>query len=499
MNSRPQPNQPPDPLRPVLARLTRMMNANRFSEAFPQLVTLRQKAPRDPRVLWMLGACNAELGRHAESIEAYDAAVRADPRNVQVRLGLVVALQRGGDNDRALLEIERVLYQRPGNFQALRLRASVLLDNGQPDKAAEVVATLLSAPGLDQQPAQARTALILTAARLAPEHRDIQKTIDELGLLAADPACPIPTRVSAEWQLGRLNDKLGRFDLAFEAYTRCKGLTRQPWNPDDHSRRVDQLIECWSAGCGVPKAERDGSRLIFILGMMRSGTSLTEQMLAQLPEVTPGGELNAVSRQVAEVDPMLAGQLRPLPVSREKYTQAVINTMSRRAWVYYDKIAAEGRVTDKQPYNCYYVPLLARLFPGCRIIHCTRDAQDTCLSNYFQSYSRPHPHTHDLEWLGRYYRDYQRLMDAWHALPGINMIDLNYESLVEDPRTQTGRAVEFLGLPWDDGVLNFHQSDRTVRTSSRDQVRRPLYKSSVSKHEQYAAHLAPLRRGLGLE
>lgn len=475
------------------------MQQRQFSAAYPLLMELRRKMPRDSRVLWMLGVCNAELGRHAEAIEALGAGVKVDPENVEMRLGYITSLQRGGDHEEALLEVERVLFRRPDSVIAMRLRCSINMDLGRWEKASELMDKLMRSPAYARADKADLIGTAITAARLAPDHRDARQTIAELTPLAEDEACPKTSRVAACWHLGRLHDKLKEFDKAFASYTMNKRLNAQPWNPDAHSERVDRLIETWTKGCDVPAADRDGSRLVFVLGMMRSGTSLTEQMISQIPGVTPGGEMNAVSRQVALVDPVFTDMLRPMPITRARYTKATIEKMSAEAWTYYDAVARDGRVTDKQPYNFYYVPLIARMFPGCRIVHCRRDPQDTCLSNYFQSFSRPHPQTHDLESLGRYYRDYERMTDAWRGLPGVDMVDLVYEDLVADPRTHLGRVLDFLGLAWDDAVLAFHESDRTVRTSSRDQVRQPLYKSSVSKHEQYAAFLAPLRRGLGLE
>lgn len=494
-----KPPARPDPFRPHVARLSQMMQSRNFSGALPQLVNLRKEAPRDARVLWMLGVCNAELGRHAEAIEALGAATQADPENTDLRLTLITALQRGGEHDRALLEIERVLFRRPDSLPALRMRCSVLMDMGRWDKAGEMVGLLMASPVYTTARPPEQIACAVTAARLAPEHRDAQMTIDQLEPLAADTNCPSTSRIAACWHLGRLHDKLGRFDKAFAAYTMNKTLSATPWNAEEHARRIDRLIAAWPEDCKAPCATRDGSRLVFILGMMRSGTSLTEQMLAQLPGVAPGGEMNAVSRQVAVVDPVFTDTFRPMPINAARYTGETMQRMARDAWAYYDRVAQDGVVTDKQPYNFYYVPLIARMFPGCKIVHCTRDPQDTCLSNYFQSFSRPHAQTHDLETLGRYYRDYERAMDAWRGLSWVNMVDLRYEDLVADPRTHLGRVIDFIGLSWDDAVLSFHESDRTVRTSSRDQVRQPLYRSSVKKHEQYAEFLAPLRRGLGLE
>jgi tetratricopeptide (TPR) repeat protein len=498
MAKRPAPPRN-DPIAAELNTLGQAIKRKQYSAALPRLMALRQKAPRDPRVLWMLGVCNGELGRHAEAIEAYAAAVKADPKAAPLRLSYIQALQRGGEYEEALLEAERLIYRDPANFHALRMRISILMDLARWDRAAELLAELRASPVYQREPLSSRATLLISAARLAPDHREPADAIADLAPLADDPSLIPAMRIPITWHLGRLHEAAREYDAAFSYYKKSKEIDRLPWDPDEHARRVDKLIECWRPDCGIPFADRDGSRLIFILGMMRSGTSLTEQMLAQIDAIHPGGEMNAVSRQVAHSDPVFKGVLRPLPYTRANYTKQRIDAMATEAWTYYDAVSRDGFVTDKQPYNYYYVPLIARLFPGCTIIHCSRDPQDTCLSNFFQSFSRPHPQTHDLEWLGRYYRDYQRLMDAWRALPDLNIIEMPYEDLVADPRGLLSPVLDRIGLPWDDAILNFHESDRAVRTSSRDQVRRPLYKSSVKKHERYAAHLAPLRRGLGLE
>lgn len=478
------------------------MQSGRFGQALSQAEELRKRSPRDPRVLWMVGVCSAELGKHAEAIAALRSGLAGDPDNLGMRMCYADTLQRAGEHAEALAQVERVLARQPGLVPAGVLRASVLMDSGEWQRAAEAVRTLRASPELaSARPGEALSFEIL-AARLAPEHADARETIERLEPIVADSGHPVRVREKGAWHLGRLHEKLGEHARAFAAHTTSKSVARLAWDPDLHSGMVDRLIECWGPGCDVPGVADDGKRggrLVFILGMMRSGTSLTEQMLAQLPGVTPGGELNAISRQVAEVDPAPGPGMRPLPVSRERYTDDTIETMARDAWAIYRRVARSGLVTDKQTYNFYYAPLLMRLFPGCKIVHCVRDPQDTCLSCYFQSFARPHPQTHDLEWLGRFHRDYQRVMDAWRALPEIDMIDLPYEGLVSDPRTHLGRVLKFLGLEWDDAILRFHESDRALRTASREQVRSPLYTASVNKHERYHEHLAPLRRGLGLE
>ena len=230
--------------------------------------------------------------------------------------------------------------------------------------------------------------------------------------------------------------------------------------------------------------------------MMRSGTSLTEQMIAQCDGITPGDELSIVDDVVARIE---QGADRPmLAISGEKYTQAIVDDYASKALEAYREHFRGALGTDKQPENFYHLPLITRLFPGCKIIHCTRDPMDCCVSNFVQSFAAGFPHTHDLVWLGRYHNDYRRVMDVWRSLPEVGMLELAYEDLVADPETQTKRLADHLGLVWTDRVLKFHESKRTLKTASREQVRSAINTRSIARHERFAEHLSPLRMALGI-
>ena len=475
------------------------LSSGNQSGLLAKAMKLVQMAPRNPRAHDFLGVVNATLGRHREAIEAHAKALEYLPNDADIRHRYAQALQRGGRYEEAIVEYERVLYRRPDDFRAIRGKASAQTDLGNLDDAYRTLKELEKL--VDDKPATLNIKLAIATSfiRLAPDAFDPEEAIAKIKPLAEDEAGEPGLRINAFFQMGRVYEKLKRYDDAFACWAKTKTFKHLNWDPDAHSRRIDRLIECWSEDCAVPIAKNsDGSRLVYILGMMRSGTSLTEQMVAQIDGVTPGGEMNAVSRRVAEVEQERSPMFRPLPLTRSRYTAPVMERITRDAWSMYNDIARQGRITDKQPFNCFFVPLIARMFPGCKIIHCVRDAQDCCLSNYMQSFARPHPQTNELYWLGRYHRDYERMMDAWRSLSLPNIMDLHYEDTVADPEGQSRRVAEFLGVDWTEGMLNYHQSDRSVRTASREQVRKPIYNNSAKKHEIYTEHLGELRRGLGI-
>jgi hypothetical protein len=154
-------------------------------------------------------------------------------------------------------------------------------------------------------------------------------------------------------------------------------------------------------------------------------------------------------------------------------------------------------VTDKMPDNFLLLGLIATLFPQSHVIHCVRNPLDTCLSCYMNYFAGGQAYSHDLTHLGAYYRGYERLMTHWKSVLDFPLIEVCYENLIADPVHETRKLVAQLGLPWEDECLNFYRNRRPVLTPSCDQVRRPLYASSVGRWKHYSNQLAPLISALG--
>ncbi|MEM9662253.1 MAG: sulfotransferase [Planctomycetota bacterium] len=436
------------------------------------------------------------LGRTDDAAELYRRGLKLDHANVNARVALGQCLKSRGDHATALDMFDRVLASKPDHYHAAASRAEVLVDQGETEAALEAIAALSKLPGDAGAPAT----LALLRARLSPKAIEPDEVIPELR--AATQLQQVQPRMRGVLlgELGRLEERQGRYDDAFRAYSASKQAFRPLWNPDQHTARISQQIERWTNAWGsIPAAKAEGPEIVFILGMPRSGTTLIEQMLAQLDGVVAGGEQSVLSQIVAERDPP-PGLVQPLvedPVSLDVRTVELMASDAAKRYALKVGHKRGETFTDKQPGNYFYVPLILKLFPRARIIHCVRDAMDVCLSNFAVTFARPHPETHDLTHLGRYYRDYERLMDACRSLAGDRMTDAVYEDVVGDTETHAKRLVEFIGKPWDDAVLRFYESDRTVRTASREQVRQKVYTSSVARHERFGEHLEPLRTALG--
>jgi hypothetical protein len=231
--------------------------------------------------------------------------------------------------------------------------------------------------------------------------------------------------------------------------------------------------------------------------MPRSGTTLTEQILASHPKVHGAGELTALQRMLNSV----AGPDRKLLGYPQMMSALLPQDLATLGRAYVERLAAlaqgKPRVVDKMPANFQFAGLVHLMLPNARIIHCRRDPIDVCLSCYSKNFSERKDFAYDLRELGLYYRAYEALMAHWRGLlPPERFIEVDYEAVVDDLEGQARRLVAFCGLDWDEACLDFHQTSRQVRTASVNQVRRPIYRSSLARWKPYEHHLAPLIEAL---
>ncbi len=235
---------------------------------------------------------------------------------------------------------------------------------------------------------------------------------------------------------------------------------------------------------------------VFIVGMPRSGTTLVEQIIASHPEVFGAGELSYLQDTVIN----LSSQGSGIPFG--KFVQTLNKSVfEKESYKYINKIRTYSRdavrITDKMPHNFERVWLIRLMFAKPKIIHCRRNPTDTCLSCYMTAFKDAHhPYMYDLKALGYYYRLYEDLMKHWHeVLPGIIM-DIQYENIVQDQEKISKQIIDFCNLEWNEKCLEFHKTKRTVYTASRQQVRDPIYKTSMNRWKNYKAYITPLLEAL---
>ena len=237
----------------------------------------------------------------------------------------------------------------------------------------------------------------------------------------------------------------------------------------------------------------DDERPVFIVGMPRSGSTLVEQILSSHPDVYGAGEVKYLSRALGQLRDRFPS-LPKYPEMAAKITPAQLEIVAKN----YQQALSTGagdakKITDKLLTNYFFVGLVHLLFPKAKIIHTQRDPVDTCLSGFTKLFKDDMPHSYDLTELGRYYGKYRDLMEHWEkVLPEGALTTVQYEDVVADTEKEAKRLIEFLGLPWNDKCVDFHKSDRPVKTASVAQVRKPIYNTSVKRWEKYGDGLQPL-------
>src|SRR5207248_5122930 len=300
--------------------------------------------------------------------------------------------------------------------------------------------------------------------------------------------------------LGKVFADLGDYKQSFHHFLKANSLKRQQldYNEAKTLGLFDRIRTVFTAELFREKGGLgDPSRLpVFVVGMPRSGTTLVEQILASHPSIFGAGEL----REFTELATSIRGpNLREFPEAVVTMSGAELRAFGTTFLEMIQQMAsAAERITDKLPANFRHAGLIHLTLPNARIIHVRRDPRDIAVSCFALLFVKDRlPFSYDLRELGRYIRAYQALMEHWReVLPSGVMLEVQYEELVDNIAEQARQIVAHCGLPWDAACLEFHKTDRVVRTASVTQVRRPVYRSSVGRWRNYEEFLEPLIREL---
>lgn len=457
---------------------------------YRQAVALR---PADPSYQYKFACAAWRAGRVDEVRDALLEALRLDPRHIGSHDALGQWYLEAGNLPAALTHSSRAVELGPGDPGLLISHAFVLHGLRRQEEAWQLVEPLVAR-------GEPSGRLGLLFGRMALQLEQEPRALAFVEQLLRSPAVPVPEKLALHFAASSLLDGAGRYDEAFEHARLGKEMTRQPYDPTDHSRRIDRRIRFFTPRKlhDLPRASHGNRRPVFIIGMPRSGTSLVEQILASHPQVHGAGELAALSEIARSTHAADWTDGDPYPENMDAISVRKANRLAAR---YLQAIArlddTATYVTDKMPLNFMYLGLIQILFPDCHVIHCTRDPLDTCLSCYMTHFASGHEFAQDLSHLAAFYNDYRRLIAYWRDAVNVPVIEVNYEQVVRDLEGQTRRLLEFLDLPWDESCLRFFENQRPVFTASGEQVRRPLYASSVGRWKHYEKHLALLVEGLG--
>jgi tetratricopeptide (TPR) repeat protein len=322
--------------------------------------------------------------------------------------------------------------------------------------------------------------------------------------MAGNSAVPPPLRRMLHFSAAKIDRALGRRDAEFNHYVRAKSLFVERFDLGYFSEVIAALKQAITPEFFAARGRHadKSTRPIFILGMPRSGTTLTEQILAAHPNVAAAGELRFFTDAARALGLSSRRVEQSVPPERiQEVVQGLGASEARRlAAQYLAKLQFHGagkmRVTDKMPQNFLHLWLIALLFPQAVFIHCVRDPLATCLSCYTTDLGDGHNYTSDFDTLAGYYRLYTDLMRHWTGVLPIKIIESRYEELVRNPEGSVRRLLEAARLPWSDSCLSPNESGRTANTASYAEVRKPIHAGNLEKWRAYAKYTEPLKAAL---
>jgi tetratricopeptide (TPR) repeat protein len=432
------------------------------------------------------------VDKHEEAIARYEIALGLDPKYPEAHIGLGWVWQLQGRYADAEERFRHALSLKPDYAPA---HCNLGIVREELNDFADAERSFRQALRHDTRQAAAWYQLATLLRGKLPE-----EDLAAMRRLVADPDLIGAKRAMLHFGLATVLDAQKAYDEAGEHLRLANALLLAMWrkrgkayDPAAHTQFVDQLLATFTPaffervrGCGV-----ESERPIFIVGLPRSGTTLTEQVLASHSQVFGAGEQAFAYEEFA----LLAGEGGTEAQSFEALTRLEAGTVRRLADRHLEKLRALNgaalRVADKLPDNYLHLGLLATLFPMAKFIHCRRDLRDVAVSCWMTNF-RQLRWTNDTDHIASRFREYQRVMDHWRRVLPVPFLEVDYEEMVADLEGVARRLVAWCGLEWEPACLAFHEGKRPVRTASVTQVRQPVYTRSVERWKHYEKSLGAL-------
>lgn len=432
-----------------------MVLSSDFKAAGAMADAAMELRPDDALLLDTLGVVYSEAGRHESASEAFQRAVERAPERANARFNLATALLYSGDIDRAEQEYQACIERDARQWKAYTALSSLRRQTSRQNHVQWLQETLQRYPG------DAGAAAYLNLA-LAKEHEDLEQ-----------------------------------YPQAFDHYVRGKaaagsGVPR--YSPEEEEALFRSIADAFPA----PPATggHDSEEPIFVMGLPRSGTTLVDRILGSHPQVTSAGELHQFPMAVKRA----SGSRTPLPLDRDTLARTGDIDWKALGQAYIDSTrplsGATARFVDKLPHNFLYLGHIMHALPGAKLILMRRDPMDSCLSNLRQLFSIGSPFTRysfDLQDIGHYYLQFDRLVQHWmRVFPG-RILEVSYEELVAEQKAVTARLLQHCGLEWDEACLHFERNAAPTATASVVQVREPMQRQYLGRWRRYGNRLDTLR------
>ena len=304
----------------------------------------------------------------------------------------------------------------------------------------------------------------------------------------------IDNKILLGFAIGKALEDIKKFKDSFTFYNQANKLREQNGLNYDFNKdkKLFENIKNFFNDGSMKSTNSSDKRIIFIIGMTRSGTSLLEQILSSHNKVYGAGELSWVEKFIEKK--FLKNNVEFIEEGSENIGIEMLKEMQENYFEKVEKLGfSENIIIDKAPLNFKWIGFLIKAFPNCKIIHSQRSPMDVCWSNYKNFFpSKALGFTYNLEDLGKFYLLYQDLMEYWESILKGKIYNIKYENLINDQEREVKNLLNYCNLEWDEGCMAFHKNKKPVATASLAQVRSPIYKSSVAKWENYSEELKGL-------
>ncbi len=426
--------------------------------------------------------------RYEEARDAFESAVKLDG-NLVAKINLSTALKQLGKERAAMQTLEEVLSVEEHNSEAHNHLGVLLEQMGDTKRAAKHFRLALK-----YTPNHASSFYQLSKLR---DQRLTKSEVAEIHELLEDPQLLGIFRSSLCFALGCEYEKRKEFEKSIEYFIKAQRI-KASRNPYDGSA-VCSYVQAVQAIFPVDLdnsdlRENDAPTPIFVVGMPRSGTTLTEQIIASHSEITGAGEVGFINELVTRASAMTK---KPFPVSMKFLGYEHLQQL-RQAYFgrMIDRFGSNRFFADKNPLNFNMLGAIATIFPEARILYCKRNPMDNCVSIFKLPFDDNQGYSHDLAALGHYYRQHEKLMNYWLACYPKQILTVRYEETVEDLERQARRMLDFIGVDFEEQVLRFFENNRIVMTPSTQQVRQSIYRTSVNAWQKYGHALDTLINAL---
>ena len=510
---------PPNNVKQLFAQANKCMDQGAYTEAIDLFQSLLKIDPHHAMALNNIGAALSKLSQYQVAEKYFRAAIKERPDFVEAYSNLGMVLRwRGyfGDSEKSLRsalrlnpshvdartnlgmtlallnrfreakgQFKKALKARPRNAEALFGMGQIASMEGRFEESEEMLRRALQV-----SPKMPVAWAALSGLRKMTLADGVWlRSVEEITATGIPPM----EAATLNFAMGKYHDDVGHFAQAFDNYRNANELLKPIAENYDRVARtafVDELLRL-----RIPEnldSQRDGPRTsmkpVFVVGMMRSGTSLTEQIIASHPQAAGAGELEYWTAVIRDHGTAIReGLFLSDEATKERVAETYLQILDQAS-------GGALRIVDKAPINSDYLGIIHSVFPKARFIYMKRDPIDTCLSCYFQNFSLAQSYTLDLSDLAHYYQQHLRLINHWRqVLPPGTIMDVTYEDLLGDQEGWTRRILDFIHLDWDPRCLDFHTTERPIVTASFWQARQKIFKTSVNRWRNYEQFVGPLR------